>query len=144
MKFTEFMEIKDLLEQFKEEYRANNMPVFLYGKGQGLREYLMLMRKNDISVEGIIDGSKADEAHETCMGIEVETPQQVYDQYENAYIVISAPRHRKAIMENIRKSTGERFSIRCFDATLEAAQNSSGGGTEGLLFRELGKHRMAV
>lgn len=127
MEFLDIIAAEDLFEKFKEEYREKSMPVFLYGKGAGLAEYIRLMRKTNIPIECIVDGKKTDEVYETYMEVEVKTPEQVFDEYFNGYIVISAPRHRKAIIKEINEKVQDRFSIKCFDATLDLAQCNSGG-----------------
>lgn len=115
-------EMPNKIEEFLRFYNEHDkLPVFLWGGGAACGYFMEFMRRHSITISGIIDKQKSAQIKD---GMKLLMPAEVYGEYENVIVVISAIAHRDAIMEEIRSKKSDYF-VFCFDPTLEILQRKS-------------------
>ncbi len=103
-------------------YQCPDVPVFLYGNGEGVRWYIKLLHSYQVPVTAIIDGKMSHDEYEAEKnGIKIVSLPFVSRCYDKAHIVISAPAHADAITKRLQQEA-PYFWKYCFDASLEAMQ----------------------
>lgn len=91
--------------------------------GGGIFWYVKIMKKYKIPIVAIVDGNKIADCKESKYeGIPVLSFEQCCEAYPEAWFVISAPAHSKAIAERIHTTLPKNNSY-CFDPTLDVLQN---------------------
>lgn len=118
-------EINNCVDNFMQIYKKNSqLPVFLYGAGNGMTWYSKFLKRYNIPVSGVIDGKMSGEKcarkDEYCL----YSFEKICREYEKAIIVISAPAYRKEIYERVKQAPNQ-FEIAIFDPVLDITQGNS-------------------
>lgn len=92
---------RSLIEEFMSEHDNNLIPVFLWGGGAGVQWYISFCNTLDVTIEGIIDSNRKG----TINSIPILSFEECLQQYENAIILISAPKYRKDIERTIHDNS---------------------------------------
>ncbi len=97
------------------------IPVLLWGGGAACEYFIKFMEKYSIPVSGVIDKKKSVGLNGN---LNIFTPEEAYEKYNNMIIVISAIAHKDEILEEI-VCKGYNYSVFSFDPTLEILQQIS-------------------
>lgn len=115
------------IEKFLEEYRRNaSLPVILYGAGAGVQWFVEFLKKYNVPVECIVDKKIRKGQREHLGEILLRNVDDVWEEYDEVLVIISAPRYRHEISESI-KSKKPLYHIFAFDPLLEVIQDITCG-----------------
>ena len=106
--------------RWNEEHKE--LPLMLFGAGAAVRWYIDFAYKYGLIIECIIDGKVESGEVDYIEGIAVKNTEDIFEEYENANIIISAPKYRKEIETNIKKQR-PLYNVFSFDPTLRVLQS---------------------
>lgn len=110
------------IEQFLNAYEKNcDVPVMLYGGGKGVDWFVKFMDKYSIPITCIIDKNKKTS---NIKNIPLQLPEEVFEKYDKAIVVISALAYVDEIKEFITNTKPE-YIVVSFDPTLEILQKKT-------------------
>lgn len=122
MQLENILKMPNKIEDFLNLYKKNkDMPVILFGGGSGCTWFIKFMNKYSIPVACIVDKNKT--THEKC-GIPQLTPEEAYEKYDRAIVVISAMAYGHEIEKSIVENKPD-FLVSLFDPTLEVLQQKT-------------------
>ena len=105
-------------------YQNDNrgLPVLLYGAGAALFWYTAFAASFGIPVECIVDKKQPAGTQGSFEGIAVRNTADVFDQFAEALVIISAPKYRKEITKEILAARPS-YHVFAFDPTLSIQQD---------------------
>lgn len=119
------VQMENEIEKFIEFYSKNSLlPVILYGAGEGVHWFIYLLEQYDIPIACIVDKKVGKGQVDSVDNVEIRNACDVFQDYEEAILVISAPKYRHEISEDIEKQMS-LYHIFSFDPTLRALENIS-------------------
>lgn len=121
----EIISSENKIEEFLEYYADNiDLPVILYGAGAGAYWYIAFAHQRDIPIHCVVDKSVSSKRKMFIEKTVVYNISDIFKKYEEAIVIISAPKYRKEIEKNIRQCK-PLYHIYSFDPTLEVLQGVS-------------------
>lgn len=117
--------LNNCMDNFLDLYRktGGQLPVFLYGAGNGMSWYYRILNKYSIPIVGVIDGKISGGECVQKEGYCLYSFEKICREYERAIIVISAPAYRKEIYDYVKKMNNQ-FDIVVFDPVLDMIQGN--------------------
>lgn len=120
LSLADVLELPNKAEEFLSIQKNNeDVPVLLYGGGEGSKWFLKFMKRYGIRIECVIDRNKMTRIED---GIPVVLPGEAFEVYDKAIVVIAAMAHKSEIEKIIRQEKPD-FIVVSFDPTLEVLQN---------------------
>ena len=115
------LQLGNKIDNFMSIYHYIPKPVVLYGAGRGVMWYIKLLRNYNIDISCIIDRNASSDMLKTIEGIPIVSLGIAVKDYNDAYVIISAPAYRDEIKQIIIDKT-DNWQTVIFDPTLEVLQ----------------------
>ena len=123
MDLDKILNMENKIDAFLAYQNANRgLPVLLYGAGAGLFWYTAFAASFGIPVECIVDKKQPAGTQGSFEGIAVRNTADVFNQFAEALVIISAPKYRKEITREIL-SARPSYHVFAFDPTLSIQQD---------------------
>lgn len=79
------------------------LPILLYGNGAGVHWYVEFAKTYGLSVSVILDKNVKKGSRQLCEGICVENAEEAMMRFDKAIVIVSAPKYRKEITEELKE-----------------------------------------